>query len=337
MKAVEIPYKDHLGNKRMSYTLNPATNKVEILEENHYYPFGLTHPYNNTKRELKFDTAGNLQIIQVTEKELEYKYYYQEQERQDELNLNWDSFKYRNYDYAIGRFMSVDPLAEKYAYNSTYAFQENKMGLGRELEGLELVTRDEEENTVSGPVDLENNPDLKEINKSEKENNYIINLDAVIISDKKNNNLNKIDSDISYSDLSAAASLGKEYFINSEGKVRGKSGNYYSFNNRKGFNQYTGTKKLMKSNFMKGKTLGFVSRAFGVLEYKNIVDDYYGGYEKQTIGNHLAFGIEAGSNTITTFGKNPISFAWYIGHDILGKKGLGKLKWYNETFLPWGR
>lgn len=35
--------------------------------------------------------------------------------------------------------MSIDPLAEKYSYNSTYAFQENKMGLGRELEGLELV------------------------------------------------------------------------------------------------------------------------------------------------------------------------------------------------------
>jgi hypothetical protein len=35
--------------------------------------------------------------------------------------------------------MCIDPLAEKYAYNSTYAFQENKMGLGRELEGLELV------------------------------------------------------------------------------------------------------------------------------------------------------------------------------------------------------
>ena len=33
--------------------------------------------------------------------------------------------------------MSVDPLAEKYPYNSTYAFQENKLGLGRELEGLE--------------------------------------------------------------------------------------------------------------------------------------------------------------------------------------------------------
>ena len=54
------------------------------------------------------------------------------------LNLNPNSFKYRNYDYAIGRFMSVDPLAEKYPYNSTYAFQENKLGLGREFEGLEV-------------------------------------------------------------------------------------------------------------------------------------------------------------------------------------------------------
>ncbi len=36
--------------------------------------------------------------------------------------------------------MSIDPLAEDYPYNSTYAFQENKMGMGRELEGLELVS-----------------------------------------------------------------------------------------------------------------------------------------------------------------------------------------------------
>ena len=36
--------------------------------------------------------------------------------------------------------MSIDPLAEDYTYNSPYAFQENKMGMGRELEGLELVS-----------------------------------------------------------------------------------------------------------------------------------------------------------------------------------------------------
>jgi RHS repeat-associated protein len=95
---------------------------LKILEENNYYPFGLKHNSYN---------VDNFQP--------EYKYKYQGQERQDELGLNWDSFKYRNYDYAIGRFMCIDPLTEKYAYNSTYAFQENKMGLGRELEGLELV------------------------------------------------------------------------------------------------------------------------------------------------------------------------------------------------------
>jgi len=59
------------------------------------------------------------------------------QERNEELGLNWDSFKWRNYDYAIGRFMNVDPLSEKYAYQSHYNFAENRVIDGRELEGLE--------------------------------------------------------------------------------------------------------------------------------------------------------------------------------------------------------
>ena len=115
-------YKDHLGNVRLSYD-----NTLTIQEENNYYPFGLKQ-------------AGYNIVKNSTSDALKYKY--QGQERQDELGLNWDSFKWRNYDYAIGRFMSIDPLAEEYAYNSTYAFQENKLGLGRELEGLELVYRE---------------------------------------------------------------------------------------------------------------------------------------------------------------------------------------------------
>ena len=34
--------------------------------------------------------------------------------------------------------MAVDPIASEFPYNSTYAFQENKLGLGVELEGKEL-------------------------------------------------------------------------------------------------------------------------------------------------------------------------------------------------------
>ena len=35
-------YTDHLGNIRLSYTKDPVTGNLEIMEENHYYPFGLT-------------------------------------------------------------------------------------------------------------------------------------------------------------------------------------------------------------------------------------------------------------------------------------------------------
>ena len=66
-----------------------------------------------------------------------YKYKHQRQERQDELGLNWDSFKWRNYDYAIGRFMSIDPLTEEYNTWSPYVFSGNRVIDARELEGLE--------------------------------------------------------------------------------------------------------------------------------------------------------------------------------------------------------
>jgi len=43
------------------------------------------------------------------------------------------------HDPSIGRFLSVDPLSEKYDYNSSYAFSENKVTGHIELEGLEAV------------------------------------------------------------------------------------------------------------------------------------------------------------------------------------------------------
>mgnify|MGYP002735522834 CR=1 FL=1 len=66
-----------------------------------------------------------------------YKYKYQGQERQDDFGLNWDSLKWRNYDYAIGRFMTIDPLTEEYHTWSPYVFNSNRVIDARELEGLE--------------------------------------------------------------------------------------------------------------------------------------------------------------------------------------------------------
>ncbi len=121
-------YKDHLGNIRLSYknTGTDTTPVLEIQEENNYYPFGLEHKgYNNVVNGVQ----NNFKT-------------YQGQEFHDELGLNMHEFKYRFYDAAIGRFWSVDPLANDYVYNSPYAFSENKLGMGIELEGLEIMPFD---------------------------------------------------------------------------------------------------------------------------------------------------------------------------------------------------
>lgn len=65
---------------------------------------------------------------------------YQKQERIEDFNLGIDLFKFRPSDYQIGRFWQIDPLATEYVYNSPYALQENKFGMGIELEGAELLT-----------------------------------------------------------------------------------------------------------------------------------------------------------------------------------------------------
>lgn len=44
----------------------------------------------------------------------------------------------RSYDPALGRFWQIDPLAGTYAHKSTYAFAENNVSSGTDLERLEL-------------------------------------------------------------------------------------------------------------------------------------------------------------------------------------------------------
>jgi RHS repeat-associated protein len=95
--------------------------KSAVVELQDYYPFGLV--FNQNKRENSFSN----------------KLRFQGQEHIDDLGLNWDSFKWRNHQPDIGRFFNIDPLADKYVNNSPYAFSENRVMNGRELEGLEWL------------------------------------------------------------------------------------------------------------------------------------------------------------------------------------------------------
>ncbi|MBS7232513.1 hypothetical protein KHA90_15955 [Flavobacterium psychroterrae] len=108
-------YTDHLGNVRVSYAKNPTTNKLEILEENSYYPFGIKHQGYNT---------DNLQP--------NYLQKFNGMELQTELGLNMTGMEYRQYDNALGRFNSIDALSElafsispyRFAYNNPVYFSD---------------------------------------------------------------------------------------------------------------------------------------------------------------------------------------------------------------------
>jgi RHS repeat-associated protein len=65
-----------------------------------------------------------------------YRFGFNNQEQEIELG-EYYSFEYRVHDARIGRFLSVDPLSDEYPWNSVYAFAENRVIDGRDLEGSE--------------------------------------------------------------------------------------------------------------------------------------------------------------------------------------------------------
>jgi RHS repeat-associated protein len=129
-------YEDHLGNARVSFGRNSA-GALEITDANDYYPFGMNH--------LK---TGSAIFGQGSYK----NYKYQEQELQE---TGFYSFKWRNYMPDLGRFFNIDPLSEKYSFQSHYNFSENRVIDARELEGLEAVLIND--TTIEWRVKVNNN------------------------------------------------------------------------------------------------------------------------------------------------------------------------------------
>ena len=83
-----------------------------------------------------------------------YRYFFNGQEADNEVYGEGAvlGYEFRQYDARIGRFWSVDPLAGKFPWNSVYAFAENRVVDGMELEGLEVVVRATRNTTNTRPV-----------------------------------------------------------------------------------------------------------------------------------------------------------------------------------------
>ena len=135
----ETHLKDHLGNTRVVFGYK--NNALAVKQVNSYYPFGMNIKGLTTR---------------VTVEEAKHpanEYLYNGKMFQDELGLDWLDYGARMYDAQLGRWHSVDPLAEvarrwspyTYCYNNPIRFIDPD---GMLVDEYELNTETGEMNNV---------------------------------------------------------------------------------------------------------------------------------------------------------------------------------------------
>jgi RHS repeat-associated protein len=94
------PLEVYFDDMKITYTKSP------VVQADDYYAFGLS--------------VSDLSFRKASAMPNQYKY--NGKEEQDELNIGWVDYGARMYDNAIGRWMAVDPLAEKARRWSPYTY-----------------------------------------------------------------------------------------------------------------------------------------------------------------------------------------------------------------------
>ena len=120
-------YTDHLGNIRVRYAQDPDDGVLKILEEKHYYPYGLQHTgYNSGQKSFsKIETSNSIALTPVNPFLGDtYKYGYNGVEFNDDLGLNLHAMDVRLYDPALGRFNGFDPVTH-FSQGTSVAFDNN--------------------------------------------------------------------------------------------------------------------------------------------------------------------------------------------------------------------
>jgi RHS repeat-associated protein len=107
--------------------LQVVHNRGRIIEEDHYYAFGLKIAGISSNK------LGN----DTYEGYLQNKNLYNDKELIDEGDFNWYDYGFRNYDAQIGRFPQLDPLTDDYPELTPFQYGSNDPIANIDLDGLE--------------------------------------------------------------------------------------------------------------------------------------------------------------------------------------------------------
>jgi RHS repeat-associated protein len=113
----EYALKDHLGNTRIMFcdrnsngvitqSLLPSGASNELIQENHYYAFGI-----------------NMENVWMNSASVvDNRYQYNGKELNEDFGLNWNDYGARFYDAALGRWNVIEPYASIFHKWSPYAY-----------------------------------------------------------------------------------------------------------------------------------------------------------------------------------------------------------------------
>ncbi|MCI5057873.1 MAG: hypothetical protein MRY83_17300, partial [Flavobacteriales bacterium] len=161
----EFTIKDHLGNPRIYFADLNGNDKIEsnseTLQKEEFFPFGL-------------EAKSNSNVIGT-----ENLYKFGSKEKIDDFGLDWIDFGARFYIPSIGRWNSVDPLAEKFLMWSPYNYALNSPLTYVDPDGRNAeFIHDRKTNTIRVNVVYHWSPESAKVLKEEGSNlNFVSNTD----------------------------------------------------------------------------------------------------------------------------------------------------------------